>query len=239
MRIVTHTTLVNRNTTLARYATLGGIVLLVGALFINLYALSRPQDTQLLVYVVIAFFVGYTLSNIGGVLNNRWGRRPDRGLADALRGLDDRHTLYNYRLGAAHVLVAPSGVYILCPKFQAGPIAYENGKWKNPGARGGLLNLFARDALGNPGAEAEYEVAALRSFLKKHAPDKADVDAKAVVVFMNSRAVLSAEDAPVTALHVKQLKDHVRRQAKAHSLPADVLSAIETKLGLEPLKAAN
>lgn len=49
MRIVTDTQRVNRNTTLARYSTIAGIVLLVGALFINLYALSRPNDVQLLI----------------------------------------------------------------------------------------------------------------------------------------------------------------------------------------------
>ncbi|MBP7692907.1 MAG: NERD domain-containing protein [Anaerolineales bacterium] len=231
MRIVTATKTVQRNTTLARYATTAGIVLLVGALFINLYALSRPEETQLLVYVIATFFVGYTLSNVGGLLNRRWGRRSDRGLADALRGLDDRHTLYNYRLGADHVLVAPSGVYVLHPKYQGGPIQFADKKWKAPQERRSFLNVFApHDALGNPALEATSEAEALKGFLKKHAPE-ATVEPRPLVVFMNSRAVLEVTDAPVTTLHVKQLKDYIRRQTKAESLAAPLLTSLETKLG--------
>ncbi|MGQ0603088.1 MAG: hypothetical protein ACT4QE_15505 [Anaerolineales bacterium] len=240
MRIVTDTKLVNRNVTIGRYASLGGIALIIGALFINIYAISRPQveQPQLLIYVVAAFVIGYMLSNLGGALNFRWGRRPDRGLSDALRGLDDRHTLYNHRLGANHVLVAPSGVFVLVPKFQGGPIAYEDGKWKNPGERRGLFSFFApRDVLGNPTAEAVGEAAAFKSFLKKQAPDTT-LEPKPIVVFMNARAIVEAKGAPVTALHVKQLKDYVRRQTKGATLPASALAAIEEKLGIaEPQQA--
>jgi hypothetical protein len=231
MRIVTDTRRVTRNTTLARYATTGGIVLLVGALFINLYALSRPNDVQLLIYVVLAFFVGYTLSNLGGALNLRWGRRSDRGLAGALRGLDDRHTLYNYRLGASHVLVAPSGVYVLIPKHQSGPIQFDGKKWRAPAARSGFLGLFSpRDMLGNPAAEAAGEAEALKSFLKKHAPE-AVVEPTPLVVFLHPRAELEVADAPVPTLHVKQLKDYIRRQPKAETLALATFPALEQKLG--------
>jgi hypothetical protein len=234
MRIVTDTKLVNRNVTIARYASLGGIGLIIAALFINLYAISRPMEEQpqLLIYVVGAFVLGYLLSNLGGSLNFRWGRRPDRGLSDALRGLDDRHTLYNHRLGANHVLVAPNGVFVFVPKYQGGPVVFEAGKWKNPGERRGLFSFFApRDILGNPAAEATGEAEAFKSFLKKQTPE-AEVDPKPIVVFMNSRAEVQARDAPVTALHVKQLKDYVRRQTRGATLPASALAAIEEKLGI-------
>lgn len=231
MRIVTDTKRVTRNLTLARYATIGGIVLLVGALLVNLYALSRPNDVQLLIYVIIGFFVGYTLSNVGGVLNMRWARRPDKGLADALRGLDDRHTLYNFRLGAAHALIAPSGVYVLHPKFQTGPIQFAAGKWTNPGARPGFGRLFGpRDTLGNPVAEAKLEVEALQAFLKKHLPD-VTVEPRPLIVFMHPRAVLDADESPMPTLHVKQLKDFIRRQPKAETLPTVALTDLEAKLG--------
>jgi hypothetical protein len=172
------------------------------------------------------------------VLNNRWGRRPDKGLSDALRGLDDRHTLYNYRLGAAHVLVAPSGVYVFQPKYQFGPVTYEGGRWKNPGARGSLFNFFSRDTIGNPVAESGAEVDALKRFLKKHLPE-AEVEPRPVAVFMHPRAVVSADEAPVTALHVKQLKDYVRRQPKSATLPLGALTSLEDKLGFASVKEAS
>jgi len=93
MRIVTDEKLVKRNTQIGKYSLLAGTVLLVGALVINLLAFTRQNDYSLIVYVLIAFFVGFALTNLGTYLNNRWGRRPDRGLAEALKGLDDRYTL--------------------------------------------------------------------------------------------------------------------------------------------------
>ena len=40
------------------------------------------------------------------------------------------------------------------------------------------------------------------------------------------------EGAPVTALHVKQLKDYIRRQAKSQGGAAPNLAPLEAKLGL-------
>lgn len=238
MRIVTDTKSVQRNVTIGKYATTGGLLLLFGALLLNIYALSRPQETQLIIIVFAAFLIGYTLSNIGGMLNLRWGRRPDVGLSEALRGLDDRHTLYNWRLGASHVLVAPSGVYTLLPKYQSGPITYEGGKWKNPGSRTTFLNFFApRDALGNPTTETRLEVEALTNFVKKHAPE-VEIEPRPIVVFLNARAILATDEAPVTTLHVKQLKDYIRRQPKGPTLPASTLAALEAKAGIASPKTA-
>ncbi|MCS6909408.1 MAG: NERD domain-containing protein [Anaerolineales bacterium] len=232
MRIVTDTKTIARNVAIGKYASIGGIVLLFVALLINIYALTRPENTQLILLVFATFIIGFLLSNIGGLFNFRWGRRPDRGLSDALRGLDERYTLYHYWLGAAHVLVAPSGVYTLTPKYQHGLITFEDGKWKNPGERRGFLNFFApRDLLGNPAQEALAEVKALKNFLKKQAPE-VTVEPKPLVVFMHSQAVVEAKNAPVTALHVKQLKDYIRRQPKGPTLSAATLVTLEEKLGL-------
>ncbi len=238
MRIITDTKTISRNVAIGKYASIGGIVLLFGALLINIYALTRPDDTQLILLVFTAFIIGYLLSNIGGMFNFRWGRRPDRGLSDALRGLDERYTLYHYRLGAAHVLAGPSGVYTLTPKYQHGPITFEDGKWKNPGERRGFLNFFApRDVLGNPTNEALAEAEALKNFLKKRAPE-VSVEPKPLIVFMHSQAVVEAKNAPVTALHVKQLKDYIRRQPKGPTLSSATLAALEEKLGLTRAEVA-
>jgi len=231
MRLVTHTKLVQRNLTIGRYAFIAGMVLLVAALGVNIYAISRPQETQLVLYALGSFLVGFTCTNIGTVINNRWARRADQGLGEALKGLDDRHTLYNYRLGAAHVLVGPGGVTVLVPKYQTGAIAYTNGKWLNPGAPRGFFSFGARDPLGDPAAEAAAEVNGLTAFLKKRAPDIA-VAPQALIVFMNPRAEISAKDSPVPALHVKQLKDHIRRLPKGPTIPASALTNLETRLGI-------
>jgi hypothetical protein len=233
MRLITDQKLVNRNLWIGKYSFYAGMALLVAALIVNFMAL-RPENQQWVVYAFAAFLVGFTLTNVGTFFNNRWGRRPDKGLADALRGLDDRYTLYNYRLGAAHVLVGPSGVHVLVPKYQPGPISYSNGKWLNAGqSRGFLFGMFARDPLGNPSAEAAAETESLNAFLKKRAPE-VGIAPQALVVFMHPRAEVSAKESPVPALHVKQLKEHLRRHPKGATIPATALAELEQKLGLAP-----
>jgi hypothetical protein len=225
MRIVANEKLVQRNSQIAKYATFGGLALLVGALVINILALTRQNDPALLVYVMVAFFVGFTLTNIGTLFTNRWGRRPDKAVAEQLKGLDERYTLYNYRLGAAHVLVGPSGPIVLLPKYQAGPVHFDGRKWTNPGARRGLFGIFNPDPLGNPVAEAAGEVDNFNRFVKKHAPELA-VAPQALIVFMHPRAEVKAGESPIPVLHAKQLKEHVRRLPRDPAFKPKELAAL-------------
>jgi hypothetical protein len=231
MRIVTNERLVKRNATLGRYSLLAGTVLLIGALVINLLAFTRPEDTTILFYVIAAFFVGFALTNIGTLFNNRWGRRPDKGLTDALKGLDDRYTLYNYRLGASHVLSGPGGLVVFVPKYQTGPIVYDGKRWQNPGARRLMFGLFNPDPLGNPILEAAGEVQAFTKFAKKRGLESPLVP-QAMVVFLHPRAEISAKSAPLPVLHVKQLKDTVRK------LPRDVAATPAQLSRLEEVATA-
>jgi len=233
MRILSDDKLIQRNVTISKYATGGGLALLIGAFILNIYALSKPEDVQLIAYVFGAFILGFTLTNIGTFFSNRWGRRPDLGLAEALKTLDERYTLYNYRLGASHVLVGPNGVTVLLPKYQLGVVAYLNDKWVHPTGRRGLAGMFNNDGLGNPAAEAAGEVEALNNFLKRRAPE-VNVAPQATIVFMSPRAEVSAKDSPVAALHFKQLKDYVKRQPKVAPPLMPVFAELEGKLGLEP-----
>ncbi len=232
MRLITHTKLVQRNLAIGKYAFTGGMITLLLALGVNIYAISRPEETQLVIYAFGAFIIGITATNLGTTFNNRWGRRSDKTLAEALKGVDDKYTLYNHRLGAGHVLVGPGGVFVLVPKYQMGLIAYKDGKWIHPSAPRGFLGAFgARDSLGNPSAEAEAEVTAFTNFFKKHLPDL-QINPQAVIVFMSPRAEVSAKDSPVPVLHTKQFKDYIRRQSKGTTIPPATLTALEQKLGL-------
>jgi hypothetical protein len=225
MRIVSDDRLIRRNTTIGKYTLIAGMALLVGALVVNIVALTRPQETGLLTYVIAAFFVGFTLTNIGTIFNNRWGRRPDRALAEALKGLDERWTLYNYKLGASHVLVGPPGAIVMVPKFQAGRVQYNGKRWVNPGARRAFFGLMNPDPLGNPVAEANAEVETLKRFLQRQDPPL-DLEPKAAIVFVHPRAELAAKDAPLPALHVKQLKEHVRRLPKEPEFSPRAVAAL-------------
>jgi hypothetical protein len=233
MRLVIDQKLVQRNANIGKYSLNVGLVLLVGALIIDIYGFTRPQDTMILVYALVAFFLGLVLTNVSAYFNNRWGRRPDKGLSDALKGVDDRYTLYHYRLGAAHVLLGANGSTVFVPKYQPGAITFEKGKWLAPSAKRGPLGLFTNDPIGNPVAEAADEVASLNSYIKKHAPE-VELAPQAVVVFMHPQAEISVHDAPVTVVHVKQLKEYIRRLPKDNALPALTLAKLDESLGLTP-----
>ena len=225
MRIVADDKKIQRNTKIAKYATFGGLALLVGALVINILALTQQNNPTLLIYVMVAFFVGFTLTNIGTLFTNRWGRRPDKAVAEALKGLDERYTLYNYRLGASHVLVGPAGAIVLVPKYQTGPVEFDGRKWTNPGARRGMFGLFNPDPLGNPVAEAAGEVDSFNRYVTKHKPDL-KVAPQALVVFMHPRAEVHAKDPAVPVMHAKQLKEHVRRLPRDAGFHAKELAAL-------------
>jgi hypothetical protein len=235
MRLVTDQKLVDRNAKIGKYSLQGGLVLLVGALVIDIYGFTQPQNSTILVYALAAFFVGLVLTNVSGYFNNRWGRRPDKGLTDALKGLDDRYALYNFRLGAAHVLLGPNGATVLVPKYQPGAITFEavkgKGRWQAPGARRGPLGMFTNDPVGDPLAEAADEVASLKAFLKKRVPE-VELAPKAIIVFMHPQAEISAAEAPLPVMHVKQLKDHIRRLPRDAALPAETVSKVDKSLGL-------
>jgi hypothetical protein len=226
MRIVADEPRIQRNSQIAKYATFGGLAVLVGALVLNIYALTQGSSMFWLTYVMLGMlFAGLVLSNIGSYFTNRWGRRPDRALADELKGLDERYTLYSYRLGAAHVLAGPPGLVVLVPKYQTGVVTFDGRRWSNPGGRRGVFGVFNPDPLGNPVAEAAGEVERLNSYLKKH-KSELNVAPQPLVIFMHPSAEVSAKAAAVPVLHAKQLKEYVRRLPKDPAFRAKDLAAL-------------
>lgn len=224
MRIVTDQKLVKRNTAIGKYSLIGGTVLLIGALVINLLSFQRPE---LIYYVLVAFFVGFTMTTLGTIFNNRWGRKADEKIAESLKGLDDKYTLYNYRLGASHVLAGPMGIVVLHVKYQVGPVLYDGKKWHNPGARKTMFGLFNPDPLGNPILEAAGEVEALNKHLAKRSVE-VKVPAQAAVVFLSTHAEVNAKSAPLPVLHYKQIKDYVRKLPKDSTATTEQLARLDT-----------
>jgi hypothetical protein len=195
---------------------------------------ARPGQQSELQFVPFAtLIVGFLLSNIGIAYSNRWVRppRPDEALDAGLKGLDDRHVLYHYRLPAQHVLVAPSGVYVLLPKRQGGAITYTDGKWRHTG-RNRLLAYFGQEGLGNPLTDLASETNALSKFFEKHLPETS-IPVKGIVVFTDIGAVVQADSAPLPVLHTKLLKDYIRRQAKGPTLSRMMLGQLNRLLKIE------
>jgi len=216
--------LIKRNRLLGQIATISGLLVLAGGMFVSF------KFTQYAALSWIALLVGFALSQIGLYNGNRWGRRPrpDELIDQALKSLSDQYTLYHYLSPAAHLLVGPAGIWVLVPYHQVGKIVFEKGRWRQKG--GGFmqryLRAFAQEGIGRPDLEGPAEVQAITRYLKKSLPEKEIPEPRCALVFTNEKADLNVEGAPIPTLPIKKLKDTIRKSAKEKPLPPEMIQAI-------------
>lgn len=220
MEIFTNERLIKRNARIGQVSSIVGLLILAGGMYISF---AQPQFFSL---SLAALLVGFALSQVGIYFGNRWSRRPrpDEMLNTALKGLDDRYHLYHYSGPTSHLLVGPAGVWVLLPRNQRGTITYEKGRWRQ---RGGnlYLKIFAQEGLGRPDLEIAGEIQSSERFLKKIFSDGDIPEVQAALVFTNDRTEVQADNAPSITLHVKKLKDFIRKTAK--NKPISMLSVFQ------------
>lgn len=229
MKIITNERMIKRNGRVGQVATIAGLLVLVGGMFVSF---RYPNYAG---FAWIALLIGFALSQIGLYFGNRWGRhpRPDELIDQGLKGLNDAYSIYHYMTPAAHLLVGPSGIWVIMPYYQSGKIIYEKGRWRQKG--GGFmqkyLRAFAQEGIGRPDLEAPAEASAITRFLNKKLPEAQLPEINTVLVFLNEKAELDVENAPIPTLAVKKLKETIRKAAKDKPLPpllmADVNSLFE------------
>jgi hypothetical protein len=228
MKIVKDDKKIKRYSILGQVASLGGLVILAGGMFLSF------RNPNKIGFAWLALLIGFTLSQVGIFFGNRWGRRPrpDEHLDNALKGMDDRHTIYHYMVAVNHLLVGPSGVWVLLPRHQVGKITFEKGRFrqKGGGVLQGYLRIFAQEGLGRPDLELAGEIDAVRKYFKKMLPDQESPVIQGVVVFTNEKTELDVEDAPIQVVSVKKLKDLIRKKSKEKGLPPIKLQEIQKVL---------
>lgn len=226
MKIITNNTLIKRNGRLGQIATFGGLLVLAGGMFISF---RYPTYAG---FAWIALLAGFALSQIGLYFGNRWGRhpRPDELIDQGLKGLNDQYTIYHYLTPAAHLLVGPSGVWVIMPYYQTGKIVYEKGRWRQKGGSfmQKYLRAFAQEGIGRPDMDAPAEGSAINRYLKKKIPAMELPGASTVLVFLSEKAELEVEDAPILTLPVKKLKETLRKAAKDKPLPPEQIKEINS-----------
>jgi hypothetical protein len=224
MKVITNEKMIKRNSRLGQLATAGGLIVLVGGMVVSF---TNPTYAGL---SWVALLVGFTLSQIGIYFGNRWGRhpRPDERLDEGLKGLNDQYSIYHYSTPVGHLLVGPSGVWVLMPFYQVGKITYEKNRWKQKG--GGFLQkylrAFGQEGIGRPDLEAPAEVSAVDRFFKKNLPETEIPEPNVALVFINAKAELEVENAPILTLPLKELKNTIRKSAKDKPLSPDLIKEI-------------
>ena len=229
MNIATNEPLVKRNTRIAQVTMIGGLAVLAGGMFISF---RMPERFTL---SLAALMVGFLLSQIGIYYSNRWARRPrpDEVINKALKGLDGRHTMYHYIAPVSHLLIGPSGVWIIMPMHQAGKISYTKGRWKQ---RGGnfYIKIFAQESLGRPDLEVASEVETIEKFLKQKLGEDSKIpDIQVALVFVNPKAEILVDgdvNAPAYTVKADNLKDLVRKKGKQKSISPETARQIQDLL---------
>jgi hypothetical protein len=208
MRTITNEKLIARNAKIGTWSSLGGLVVMGVGLYISI---KLPQYIPLSFVCLLA---GILLSNVGLYNANRWVKspRPDEVLTKALKGFDKRYYLYNYVLPVSHVLVGPSGLFVVEARNHDGPIYYAGGRWRQK------LNLlrffgFLGEGVGNPVRDAQRDVDKLQKFLAKQELELEGA-VQPLIVFTNAKADLHVQDPPLPVLTPKGLKDFLRKAHK-------------------------
>ena len=224
MKVITNEKMIKRNSRLGQIATASGLLVLVGGMVVSF---TKPN---LAGFSWVALLLGFALSQIGIYFGNRWGRhpRPDELLDQGLKGLNDQYFFYHYETPVAHLLVGPSGLWVILPYYQVGRIVYEKNRWKQKG--GGFfqryLRAFGQEGIGRPDLEAPAEVSTIARYIKKSLPNVEIPVPNVALVFINEKAELDIENAPILTLPLKELKNTIRKSAKEKPLSPELIKEI-------------
>ncbi len=229
MRYTTNDKLIERQSKIARYATFGGLAVLLASL-VTSFTGNFP--------IIVAYgllFVGFALAYVGAMLANKWIKEPraDNALAKALKGLDNKNHLYNYLLPANHVLLTPTGLLVFKVKSNDGKITCQGDKWYTAFRWSRLFGGMGQEPLGTPSADLLKDIAKIKQLLTDKVENAALVPVDGFVVFTDPKADLMAENPAVPVVRVEDLKDAFRKSKRGPVLPPKVFEAVGQALDEE------
>jgi hypothetical protein len=216
MKIIKNEKVITRNSKISKYISLGALLVLGGGMYISF---TRPE---LFIVSMICLLVGFIMTQVGMYMGNRWGRspRPDEKIDAGLKGLHSEFNVYHFSSPVSHLLVGPAGVWVLIPLHHGGKISFTKNRWKNSGGGffAGYMRVFGQEGVGRPEFEAESQIEVLKKFFTKNMQEENIPEVKAILVFTNEQAELEANDSPIPAMKLKQVKELMRQESKKRAL---------------------
>lgn len=209
MRIATNTPLINNRQTISRIMAFAGL----GILLIGLVLSFTPGT---ILYSYIALIIGILVSSVGTYNATKWLAPPlaQDTLGEALKGFDNKNKVYNYLLPAEHVLLTPQSVFVLTVKRTENQVRYDGQRWHNKMSIFRRFQSLSRERLGDPVQESSQDVQAVKNLISSNLND-ATIPVEGMIVFINPNVeTLLEADPPIATLHVKQLKNHLRKRLK-------------------------
>jgi hypothetical protein len=221
MRIISNTKLIERNAKIAKYTFYGSL----GILGIGMYlSFKYPDDVNMMSWMMVTLIVGFLLSQISIYFQNKFGKkpRPDEQISAALKGMDDKYSLYHYSSPVSHLLVGPAGVWGLIPYNQNGTIVYEKNRWKQKGGSI-FMKMFGGEGLGRPELDAAaIEKDITKAFQKQFQAEKLPT-VKVAFLFTHPKVKISVEDAPIPTLAIDKVKEFIRKTKKSELLAPELV----------------
>ncbi len=206
MKSIRNEALFKRQERMGLVANLGGMAMLVAAVFVLFDA-----PGQLGRYFL--FLLGGILLVQAGLYFGRLGKRVDLEIDKALKSLDNSYSIYHHTTPVQHLLTAPNGAWIIIPRHTKGVIHYNKDKQKWENRERNLLRRFWRwltgEKLGRPHFEALIEADRMDAFLQSKWDAKEDIPVHAVALFLDEDSKIDAGDAPFPAVSLKKLKSTV------------------------------
>jgi hypothetical protein len=203
------------------------------------YTWTQPADSSQISCLILPVLLFMTLTSVR--MANNWIRepRPVQVLAESLKGLGKKYTIFHYLLPAQHVLIGPEGVFVIVTVWQDRAYRVEGAKWRGDEGLLRRLNGFMRqDLIGNPFAEAQFQAQQMQKLVDKVAPDRG-IEVQPLVVFINPAGSFEAEEPAFPVLYADSKKEpslrgYLRRQKDAdrETLTLDDIDRIDEMYGL-------
>lgn len=179
------------------------------------------------------FLAGMIASQLGIPMRNRWDRHPriDELLDRALKGLDSRFAIFHYSLGASHVVICPAGIFALLPRFEDGAVEFRDGSWVRTVPRRGRLRRGGIRRIDGLDRQAAGEAGRLQRRLVRRLGQAEIPPVEPLVVFLHTAAEIQPDGAPTRAVHLKKLKDTLRRLPKGQTLSDSQVALLAGEAG--------
>jgi len=229
MKISINNKLIERNKKIAQITLFASLAMLAIGFFWTLRN-SEPSKSVIGYLILIP---AYLLVQISIFMANRWGKspRPDEIVVQALKGLDNRYTLYNFTTGVPHLLVGPNGVWIINPYHHKGKISYnpEKKQYLQKGGPNFIAKYFAQDGLPNITREAYSLKMDLTKYFDKNS---IQIDEEPVIVnlFYADDIILLTESAPEVNLKSNKLKVFIRKYVKKANIHLENIEKLRSRL---------
>ena len=215
MQVVTNNAYVRSRTNLGNYLNFASMGLLVVGMVLS-FMLDRLGSTALWLSYG-ALILALLLLNVARPFTRRFGGkwRQDQWLIPNLKGLDNKATLFNFASPKLpdHILVAPSGLYVVVPKPNGGTIRFDGVRWSRGSPAGCMLSSLGEGGLGNPIQDVRRSLALVADYLRTNGSEELvhGLEAKPAIVFTNPSAKLEVRNAPFPIVTTRELRGLFRR----------------------------